>query len=136
MREVVFSILDEIRTMGIRISLDDFGTGYTSLSYLKRFKGRIDTLKIDRSFISGLSQTGEEDINFITEMIIRLAQHLKMDVVAEGVETIEQLEILKEFNCNTIQGYLFSKPVPADAFAALLKKGKIETPIVSKQDII
>ena len=132
--KVVFAILDEIRTMGIRISLDDFGTGYSSLSYLKRFKGRFDTLKIDRSFISGLSQTDVEDSNFITETIIRLAQHLKMDVVAEGVETIEQLEILKEFKCNTIQGYLFSKPVPTDEFAALLKKGKIETPIVSNLD--
>ena len=62
--------------------------------------------------------------NFITKTIIQLAQHLEMDVVAEGVETAEQLEILKEYNCNNIQGYLFSKPVPADEFATLLKNGK------------
>ena len=132
--KVVFSVLDEIRNIGIRISLDDFGTGYSSLSYLKRFKGRIDTLKIDRSFINDLSRTDVEDSNFITKTIIELAQHLNMDVVAEGVETVEQLEILKEYNCNTIQGYLFSKPVPAEEFAALLRNGKIETPAVSNAD--
>jgi diguanylate cyclase (GGDEF)-like protein/PAS domain S-box-containing protein len=124
--EVVFSILDEIKKIGIKIFLDDFGTGYSSLSYLKRFKGRIDTLKIDRSFINGLSRTDVESSNFLTKTIIQLAQHLDMNVVAEGVETIEQLEILNEYNCNIIQGYIFSKPVPAEEFASLLKKGKIE----------
>jgi diguanylate cyclase (GGDEF)-like protein/PAS domain S-box-containing protein len=132
--KVIFTILDEIRNMGIRISLDDFGTGYSSLSYLKRFKGRIDTLKIDQSFINDLSRTDIEETNFITKTIIELAKHLNMDVVAEGVETVEQLEILREYNCNTIQGYLFSKPVPAEEFAELLKKEKIEIPVVSSAD--
>ena len=126
--KVVFSILDELRKIGIRTTLDDFGTGYSSLSYLKGFKGRIDTLKIDRTFISDLSRTDLDNSNYITKTIIQLAQHLKMEVVAEGVETVEQLEILKEYKCNIIQGYLFSKPVPADEFATLLKKGKIEIP--------
>ncbi|WP_053600495.1 EAL domain-containing protein [Bacillus sp. FJAT-18017] len=124
--KVVFSMLDELRKMGIKVLMDDFGTGYSSLSSLKKFKGKIDTLKIDRSFINDLSRTDIDSSNFFTKTIIELAQHLEMDVVAEGVETVEQLEILKEYNCNMIQGYLFSKPVAADEFAALLKKGKIE----------
>lgn len=126
--KVVFSILDQIKNMGIKISFDDFGTGYSSLSYLKRFKGRIDTLKIDRSFINDLSTENKENDNFITKSIIQLAQHLKMDVVAEGVETKEQLDILKKFKCDTIQGYLFSKPVPANKFAVLLDKERFEIP--------
>ena len=132
--KVVFSILDKIRKIGIRISLDDFGTGYSSLSYLKSYKGRIDTLKVDRSFINDLSQTEVGDSNFITKTIIQLAQQLKMEVVAEGVETVVQLEILKEYKCNTIQGYLFSKPVPADEFARLLQMVNIETPADSSED--
>ena len=105
--KVVFSILDELRKIGIQIFLDDFGTGYSSLSYLKRFKGRIDTLKIDRSFINDLSRTDVDDSNFITKTIIQLAQHLKMDVVAEGVETVEQLEILKEYNATLFKDIYF-----------------------------
>ncbi|WP_170289680.1 EAL domain-containing protein [Cytobacillus depressus] len=124
--KVVLSTLDELKSIGVRISLDDFGTGYSSLSYLKLFKGRINALKIDRSFIKDLSEKDPDGSNFITKTIIELAQHLKMNVVAEGVENTEQLQILKHYNCETIQGYLFSKPVPADEFAVLLGKGKIE----------
>ena len=129
--KTVFSVLDELKKIGIRISIDDFGTGYSSLSYLTQFKGRIDTLKIDRSFISDLSQADVDDANFITKTIIQLAQHLKMEVVAEGVETKEQLDILTDYKCNKIQGYLFSKPVPASEFAALLRQGKINPPAVT-----
>ena len=93
-----------------------------------KFKGKIDTLKMDQSFINGLRLTDSDGSNFITKTIIDLAQHLNMDVVAEGVETVEQLEILKEYKCDTIQGYLYSKPVPANEFVALLKKRTIETP--------
>ncbi|WP_170140777.1 bifunctional diguanylate cyclase/phosphodiesterase [Oceanobacillus arenosus] len=120
----VIAILDELRSLGVRISLDDFGTGYSSLSYLNRFRGRIDTLKLDRSFISELSFADEAESNFITKVIIELAQHLKMSVVAEGVETEEQLQVLKDYNCETIQGFLYSKPIPAEDFAVLLEKGK------------
>ncbi|MEH7180171.1 sensor domain-containing protein [Neobacillus vireti] len=134
--KVVFSILDELRKIGIKIFMDDFGTGYSSLSSLKRFKGKIDTLKIDQSFINELSRTNEDGSNFFTKTIIELAQHLEMDVVAEGVETIEQLEILKEYNCNNIQGYLISKPVPADELAVLLKDGKIEPPNTKEADLM
>lgn len=124
----VIAVLDGLRKKGIKINLDDFGKGYSSLSYLMSFKGKINTLKIDKSFIDDLSHTADENSNFITKSIIELAQYLGMNVVAEGVETLEQLEILKSYKCNTVQGYLFSKPVPADAFAELLKKGKFDLP--------
>lgn len=122
----VLAVLDGFRKKGIKINLDDFGKGYSSLSYLMSFKGKINTLKIDKTFIDDLSDTSDENSNFITKSIIELAQHLDMNVVAEGVETLEQLEILQSYKCNTIQGYLFSKPVPADVFAELLRKGKFD----------
>ncbi|QFF98063.1 EAL domain-containing protein [Psychrobacillus glaciei] len=124
--EVVFSVLDELRNLGIKIALDDFGTGYSSLASLNRFKGKIDILKIDRSFIQGLSSSLEEDSNFIVKMIIQLSHQLKMNVIAEGVETNEQLAVLQKYNCSMIQGYLFSKPIPADEFVKLLKKDNLE----------
>ncbi|GGA19634.1 putative bifunctional diguanylate cyclase/phosphodiesterase [Psychrobacillus lasiicapitis] len=127
--EIVFSILEELRNLGIKISLDDFGTGYSSLSYLNRFKGKLDILKIDRSFIRDLSSSHEEDSNFIVNMIIQLSHQLKMEVIAEGVETNEQLQVLQKYNCNIIQGYLFSKPLTASKFADLLK-----TSLCEKQD--
>lgn len=127
--EVVFSVLDQLRNLGVKIALDDFGTGYSSLSYLNRFKGKIDILKIDRSFIQDLSSSHEEDANFIVNMIIQLSHQLKMDVIAEGVETLEQLEALQKYNCNTIQGYLFSKPLPAEEFAKLLRQAKLKPSI-------
>lgn len=124
--EIVFSQLDALKKLGIKIALDDFGTGYSSLSHLHHFNGKIDILKIDRSFIKDLSNTKQEDANFIVHMILQLSYHLKMDVIAEGVETMEQLKVLQNYNCNTVQGYLFSKPVPANQFAQLLKKQRIE----------
>lgn len=124
--KVVLATIDELRSIGVRIALDDFGTGYSSLSYLNRFKGRMDSLKIDRSFITDLSEKDPDNSNFITKTIIELAQHLNMEVVAEGVENLEQLQILKNYKCETIQGYLFSKPVKANDFASLLEKGKLE----------
>lgn len=124
--KVVFSVLDELRKLGIKIALDDFGTGYSSLSSLNRFKGKIDILKIDRSFIQDLSSSHEEDSNFIVKMIIQLSHQLKMSVIAEGVETIEQLTMLQKYNCNRIQGYLYSKPIPAIEFAKLLMKEKLD----------
>ncbi len=101
------SLLEKIKAMGIKLSMDDFGTGYSSLNYLHHLS--LDTLKIDRSFIQ------EIDINSdkmqLTRTIVNLAQTLKMNVIAEGVETIEQQAILTELNCEYGQGYLFSKPV-------------------------
>ncbi|SFG17680.1 EAL domain-containing protein [Sporolactobacillus nakayamae] len=127
--KTVFTILDSLRQNGIGINLDDFGTGYSSLSYLKRFKGRINTLKIDKSFIDALSDTDDESSKYIIKSIIELAHHLKMKVVAEGVEAQEQLQLLQDFHCNLIQGYLFSKPVPADTFTELLRKERVKAPV-------
>lgn len=113
--ETNLKILHEIREMGIRISIDDFGTGYSSLSYLKRFP--IDTIKIDRSFVMELPDDSE-----IVATIISMGKSLKLKVVAEGVETQEQLAFLRSLNCDEVQGYLLSKPVPAEEFQKLLQK--------------
>ncbi|MFV8829043.1 EAL domain-containing protein [Alkalihalobacterium sp. APHAB7] len=106
-----------LQSMGITIALDDFGTGYSSLSYLSKYK--IDTLKIDRSFVIGIPQEAES--YEITKTIITLAQALKMNVVAEGVETAEQLKALSEVNCKEIQGYYYSKPIPALQMEEMLR---------------
>ncbi|MDF2904483.1 MAG: hypothetical protein K0S25_2121 [Bacillus sp. (in: firmicutes)] len=116
--EKTVQILQELKSLGIRISLDDFGTGYSSLLYLKRFP--VDSIKIDRSFIVDFS-TDLEGAS-ITKTIVSLAKNLKCKVVAEGVETIEQLNFLKELECEVMQGYLFSKPLPAQEITALLEE--------------
>lgn len=111
------ALLRELRARGISLSLDDFGTGYSSLSYLKRFP--IDTLKIDRSFITELDQN--QDDAAITRAIIDMAHSLNLRVVAEGVETESHLEILRDMGCDSIQGFLVSRPVPAPELLALLE---------------
>ena len=103
-------LLTEIRDLGINIALDDFGTGYSSLSYLKQLP--INTLKIDKSFIDNIATNSREKA--IVDGIIQLAQKIGLDVIAEGVETKEQIQLLKQMGCNQIQGYYFSKPLPAD----------------------
>jgi EAL domain-containing protein (putative c-di-GMP-specific phosphodiesterase class I) len=102
--------LAELRTMGFSLSLDDFGTGYSSLSYLQRYP--IDKVKIDRSFISNLGI--EEEAGAVVGAIIRLARALKLHVIAEGVETPQQLNALTRLGCTDVQGFLFSKPLMAD----------------------
>ncbi|VXD12883.1 putative bifunctional diguanylate cyclase/phosphodiesterase [Planktothrix paucivesiculata] len=109
-------IIAQLKSYHIGLSIDDFGTGYSSLSYLHRFP--LDTLKIDRSFIQNIGQNGRE--TEIVLAIISLAHNLGMDVVAEGVETQEQLDQLRRFDCEYGQGYLFSKPLSAEATEALL----------------
>jgi len=113
-------ILQEMKALGISIAIDDFGTGYSSLSYLKRLP--IDTLKIDRSFVSDI-MLGTDDAVIVTS-IISLAHSLRMRVVAEGVETRDQLSFLQLHGCDEIQGYHFSRPVSAMDFTALLKQDK------------
>lgn len=115
----VASVMAELKSMGLHISVDDFGTGYSSLSYLKRFP--LNTLKIDQSFIRNLS-TDPADIH-IASAIIALAKSLQLKIVAEGVETEEQLALLRARHCDVIQGYLFSYPLSADALADLLRRG-------------
>jgi EAL domain-containing protein (putative c-di-GMP-specific phosphodiesterase class I) len=112
--------LRQLKEMGIKISIDDFGTGYSSLSYLKRFP--IDVLKIDRSFVRDI--TTDPDDEAICMSIIELAHNLNLRVIAEGVETEAQLGFLRLLKCNEMQGYLFSKPLPAKSFAQLLAKGQ------------
>jgi EAL domain-containing protein (putative c-di-GMP-specific phosphodiesterase class I) len=107
--DYTIAILSELGAMGIKIAIDDFGTGYSSLSYLKRFP--ITTLKIDRIFIQDATQDAQDAA--IISAIIVLAHNLRLKVVAEGVETGEQRLFLREMNCNTMQGYLFSRPLPA-----------------------
>jgi len=110
--------LRRLKDAGIHISIDDFGTGYSSLSYLKRFP--IDALKIDRSFV--MNVTSDPDDAAIATAIILMGHSLKLSVVAEGVETESQLEFLRVLQCNEIQGYLFSPPVPADRAEQLLRE--------------
>jgi len=117
------SVLNELHAYGIRLSIDDFGTGYSSLAYLKRFP--ISTLKLDRSFIMGLPE--DRDDKKIVAATIALAHGLDMSVVAEGVETVEQLEWLKQAACDEIQGYYFSKPLTAKGFTKLLEDIKKDT---------
>lgn len=112
-------MLEELRTTGVRIAIDDFGTGYSSLARLSVLP--IDTLKIDRSFVSGLPQ--DRTARTLVETIMALARAFDMDVVAEGVETREQLDLLTSINCDQAQGYLMSRPVPADQFVAMLQAG-------------
>lgn len=106
---VSIHILEELNKLGTRISLDDFGTGYSSLSYLKKFP--IHKLKIDRSFITDISQNRND--RAIVSTIIAMAQNLKLDVIAEGIETKDQLDILTENDCKKIQGYYFASPLSA-----------------------
>jgi diguanylate cyclase (GGDEF)-like protein/PAS domain S-box-containing protein len=110
-------MLQQIKSLGVRLAIDDFGTGYSSLSYLHRFP--LDTLKIDRSFISSMDDDG--DGMEIARTILPMAKNLRLDVVAEGVETLEQFELLKKFNCAFGQGYYFSRPLSADGVSTLLK---------------
>ncbi|MFC5465409.1 EAL domain-containing protein [Lederbergia graminis] len=111
----VEAALKYIKGLGIKIALDDFGTGYSSLSYIKDFS--IDTIKIDRSFISQIAKSC--DVEVIIKTLLYMTKELKMNVVAEGVETEVQLDFLKQHGCKEIQGYIYSKPVTIEEFQAL-----------------
>lgn len=120
MKDIAYTItvLKKIRDMGIYVSLDDFGTGYSSLNYLKRLP--ITTLKIDKSFVHDITVISSEEA--IAKAVILLAHNMSLMVVAEGVETQDQFAFLKAQNCDRVQGYLFSKPVPVGEFQQLLAK--------------
>jgi EAL domain-containing protein (putative c-di-GMP-specific phosphodiesterase class I) len=102
--------------LGVKIAIDDFGTGFSSLGYLKHFP--LDALKIDQVFVRNLAT--DADDSAITDAIITLGHSLKLQVVAEGVETEQQLAHLRQANCDIGQGFLFSEPVPSDGFEKLL----------------
>ena len=112
----LIQMLGELRAMGVQIAVDDFGTGYSSLSYLKRFP--LHRLKVDRSFIADV--TTRSDDAAIVHTIITLGHNLGLKVVAEGVESAEQLEFLRRNGCDEMQGYYFSPPLAAEKLATLL----------------
>ncbi|MEX5744163.1 putative bifunctional diguanylate cyclase/phosphodiesterase [Massilia sp. X63] len=116
--ERVTAIMDRIHQLGVALSLDDFGTGYSSLSYLKRFP--IDTLKIDRSFTTGIPEDASDCA--IAGTIVSMAQQLGLRVIAEGVETLAQLSFLRASGCDEVQGFLYSKPLPAAEFERCLRE--------------
>lgn len=116
--EATVETLQRISNMGVKLAIDDFGTGYSSLSYLKRFP--IDRLKIDQSFVRDI--VTDTDDWAISSAIISMGHSLRLKVIAEGVEHVEQLEMLRRQGCDEVQGYYFSVPLPADDFAALLRQ--------------
>jgi EAL domain-containing protein (putative c-di-GMP-specific phosphodiesterase class I) len=115
--EKTLQILTGLKAMGIRIAIDDFGTGYSSLSTLQRFP--LDTIKIDRSFIRDIATLTKD--SSLTDAIIAMGKSLSLTVVAQGVETKEQAEFLREHACDELQGFYFKKPLPAGQFAELLQ---------------
>lgn len=115
--EQVIALLKQIKSLGVTLSIDDFGTGYSSLSYLKRFP--VDRLKIDQSFVREI--TSNPDDAAIAQAVINLGHSLNLRVIAEGVETLEQLNFLRDRQCDEKQGYLISRPVPPDEISLLLK---------------
>ncbi len=110
-------MLWELRGLGVKISIDDFGTGYSSLSTIQRLP--VNTLKIGQNFISQIGIQKENDL--IVQSMIEMAHRLGLSVIAEGVETEEQLAVLRKFHCDMIQGFHFSKPVKANEIEAFLK---------------
>ena len=117
--ETAMVVLENLRSLGVRISIDDYGTGFSSLAHMKQLP--VDTLNIDREFIDGLASDRAD--RAIVNSTIVLARHLGMNVLAEGVETAAQLEALRAFGCNEVQGFYYSRPLSASAFSDLLKAG-------------
>ena len=117
-------LLARLKQAGVHVAMDDFGTGYSSLAYLKRFP--IDTIKIDRSFIQGLP--GDTDDATLTQAIIAMAHSLRLKTVAEGVETLQQLEFLRRYGCDEIQGYYFSQPLAIAALLDMLREHRARPP--------
>jgi diguanylate cyclase (GGDEF)-like protein len=116
------TILQTLRERGMRVAVDDFGTGYSSLSYLRKFP--IDAVKIDQSFVRQISTAGDDTT--IVKAVIGMARGLKLRVIAEGVETLEEVAFLRAYRCEEAQGYYFSRPVPPQQFAMLLRNGMPE----------
>ena len=121
------TILQTLRKSGIQVAVDDFGTGYSSLSYLQKFP--VDAVKIDQSFIRQISTAGDDTT--IVKAVIGMARGLKLRVIAEGVETLEELAFLRAYRCDEAQGYYFSRPVLPQKFATLLRNGIPEASIVA-----
>jgi EAL domain-containing protein (putative c-di-GMP-specific phosphodiesterase class I) len=126
--ELAADTLSTLRGMGVQVAIDDFGTGYSSLSYLRRFP--LDALKIDQSFIRQITTIPDETV--IVSAIISMGQSLNLRIIAEGVETEDQLDFLKAHKCDEAQGFYFSRPVPPPQIASFLESrepiGNIQAP--------
>jgi EAL domain-containing protein (putative c-di-GMP-specific phosphodiesterase class I) len=125
-------ILLRLKQLGVQISIDDFGTGYSSLNYLHKLP--FDTLKIDRSFVINASE-GDEDSE-ILQTIVSLTKNLKKKVIAEGIETVEQLRLLTDLGCDYGQGYLFSRPLPKSDMETMLYKKTNWLPVLTEEEIV
>ena len=128
--DVSRALLSSLKSLGVKVAIDDFGTGHSSLSYLKRFS--IDTLKIDRSFVREIT-TSEEDLA-IAAAVVALGQSLNLKVVAEGVETLQQADCLRALGCDEIQGYLLSRPQPADKLVEWLRDYRTTRKLLSSRN--
>ena len=122
-------MLNRLRDLGLRLAIDDFGTGYSSLAYLKRFP--LDLLKIDQGFIRDIPKSSDDMT--ISSSVIALGHAMGLKVLAEGVETQEQLEFLQSKGCDFFQGYFCSRPLPAQDFTQLLEKARNGEPLVNVQ---
>jgi EAL domain-containing protein (putative c-di-GMP-specific phosphodiesterase class I) len=120
--DATIQVLLALKEMGIHLAIDDFGTGYSSLSYLRRFP--IDVLKIDQSFIRALGTDSNDEA--LVNAIISLGKSLKLNIIAEGIETQDQLDFLRAHHCEEGQGYFFSRAVEPEAFARILSAGTME----------
>ena len=129
--QATLGVLETLKSLGVGLAIDDFGTGYSSLAYLKRFP--VDTLKIDRLFIAGLDKSAEDEV--IVTAMIGLAQGLGLTVIPEGIETLEQLRRLRKAGCDAAQGFYFSRPLPNEAMAALLRRNLLGGGPWTLQDI-
>ena len=123
--EHVHEMIDSLKKIGLKLALDDFGTGYSSLSYLQRVP--FDKIKVDQSFVRGASDPASRNAALIRAMV-GLASDLKMETTAEGVETAEELQLVRDLGCSLVQGYIFGKPMPADEALALAAKGAATRP--------
>jgi EAL domain-containing protein (putative c-di-GMP-specific phosphodiesterase class I) len=119
--------LNKLRAQGIKLVLDDFGTGYSALGYLARFP--IDVLKIDRSFVAGIDR--KTDNYGIVQAVIEMAKALRLDVVAEGVETLSQADLLSDLGCKYAQGFYFARPATAKQISRLLSQNHLQLPLSS-----
>jgi EAL domain-containing protein (putative c-di-GMP-specific phosphodiesterase class I) len=124
------SVLNELREIGVRVAIDDFGTGYSSLGYLRVLP--VDMLKIDRSFVRDV--TDNQDSAAIAAAILAMSHSLRLEAVAEGVETRAQLDFLVQHGCPLVQGFLYSRPLPGPEFVAWLRSREAATPIADAQE--